>query len=197
VAEELSRITEEISRRASLEKEKILKEAERDISEREKEFREKKRKFLESSKDSFRKKGELWRNQIITEARMKGKKSVLRKKSELIDETFNKIIGILREKKGDDRGKLMEKLLELTVITGSEKVLPGSSEEGITPGLIKSLNSDRDWELELADKTDRVGEGFILSSGDSETVVDFKTLLEFLREKYEAEVVSGLFGSGK
>ncbi len=190
---ELKNILEEINKQTDKEIERIRESVNNEIAELKKEFDEKRRNFISKKKSEFMSEGELKKQGILTERKLALKKELHNKKRKLIENIFNETVERLQNLDKTKYEKLMEKLLKEVVVTKNEIVLPALKEEVFNKGFIARLNEKYKWNISLGSKTSVISGGFILKEKDYETVVDWNSIKEFIRQTEEDRVVESLF----
>ncbi len=131
------------------------------------------------------------RAQIISNLDVK--KIQLGAKQELIGRAF---AGALENLRGLDDAKylaFMEKLLDKAVGSGDEELLISASEKRIGKGWLDTYNAARGTKLTLSPEKADIGGGFILRSGRISVNCSLETLVHWLKDDLESEVVKRLF----
>ncbi len=190
---ELKNILEEIKKQTDKEIECIRESVNNEIAELKKEFDEKCRNFTSKKKSEFMMEGELKKQGILTERKLALKKELHNKKRKLIENIFNETVERLKNLDKSKYEKLMEKLLTEVVVTKNEIVLPAQKEDIFNKDFIDKLNEKYKWNISLGNKTSVISGGFILKEKDYETVVDWNSIKEFIRQTEEDRVVESLF----
>ncbi|MBN2407679.1 MAG: V-type ATP synthase subunit E [Elusimicrobia bacterium] len=193
-SKKLEEILSSIEAKAAEEVNEINKAADSEIEGLKKEFGKRKTAHIESMKKKFEREGELKKRQIITEYRLTARREVLDIKQKLMDEVFNELLDRLRGLEKTRYADFMERLLGEAVSGGDVDIVPAEKESIFSKSYIDKLNKKNGWKLNLGKKTTRIEDGFILKEANSETVVDFRNISEFLRDMYAGDVAEQLFG---
>jgi len=189
----LQKILQEIKDRAEKEAAEITRDAEEQIEEMKRKFEIRKKEFLDSEKEKYVQEGEKEKVSILTQTRIKMKKDILNKKRNLVDSIINGAAEKLHNLSEKQHRKFLEKLLEKSVESGNEEVIPGSAEKALNAAFINEINKKNGWNLKLSSAGPGAEKGFVLRAENCETVVDFESIKEFIREKKEPEIVKELF----
>lgn len=131
------------------------------------------------------------RAQII--ANLDVKKLRLGAKQELIGRSFDGALTRLCKLVGDKYLAFMEKLLDQAVSSGDEELLVAAGEKRIDQAWLDKYNASRGKKLTLsAEKADIKG-GFVLRKGRISTNCSLETLIHWLKDELESDVVKRLF----
>lgn len=177
IKEETDKEIDEIISTAKSEKERRLKEAREQIEEEKKQRMERMKREIEN-----RKRAE------IAKIKQEARKELIKLKEEIIRECFNKAIERLKNLKGEEYKKIVEKLMRETVkeIGKDCKIIPSRKED---EEIAKKLNLDIE-----SKKIDSIG-GFIAVSNDQRITIDnsFESILERKEKELRAEIGKLLF----
>lgn len=121
------------------------------------------------------------------------KKLALEAKQKLISQAFDKALKMLCEMADAPYLDFVGKLLGKSVKTGDEEVVVSASEKRITSDWIASYNQSHGTKLALASDHADIAGGFILRHGRISVNCAFDTLVRWLRDDLEAEIVQRLF----
>lgn len=174
--------------RARHEASEILESASNEADKKQKEIIEKAYKDAEDRK-----------KRIKAYTELEGRKKRLEAKQDMVDATFNKVIGRLNSLPIDEyRGILIEMVVKLVETGDEEIILSKKDKESIGVDIVKVVNErlkskGLKSEIRLADESVECNGGFILKAGDVETNNTFETMIRVRREHLEAEVVKALF----
>ncbi|MGM0441148.1 MAG: V-type ATP synthase subunit E family protein [Elusimicrobiota bacterium] len=193
--ERLEKLFQEISKEARKEVEKIREKASSRIDELEKQFKEEKNKYFKEQKAKIDRREALHKQQQITKERLEEKKKILNRKRELIEKVFDIAVEKLKNTAEKKKQKFFKTMLDETVNSGAEVVRPAGKSSVITESFIKKVNKEKNWELKLGSAIKSQSGGFLLEGENSETVVDWKNIKEYLKEKEEDNIIRELFGS--
>ncbi len=136
------------------------------------------------------------RNRVITLARLSARRDLLSEKQGLIDRVFGdtrtSILGMGR----DEYRALIMGFLKDTVETGDEEVVLDEGETRIDQAFLDEVSRSLDvaGKLRLSSERRKIGGGFILKSGKTETNCALDTILRDARERLETDVAAILFG---
>lgn len=131
------------------------------------------------------------RAQII--ANLDVKKLHLGAKQELIGRSFNGALALLCKLAGDKYLAFMEKLLDQAASRGDEELLVAADEKHIDQAWLDKYNASRGKKLTIsAEKADIKG-GFILRRGRISINCSLETLIHWLKDELESDVVKRLF----
>ena len=131
------------------------------------------------------------RAQII--ANLDVKKISLGAKQELIGKAFDGALDCLCSLDDGKYLAFMEKLLDQSVSSGDEELLTAPDEKRISQAWLDGYNAARGKKLTLsADKADIKG-GFILRRGRISVNCSLETLVHWLKDDLESDVVKRLF----
>lgn len=189
----LDNILNKIENQAEETIKEIRESAEFEIDKYKKEFEVKKTRFLEEKKKEFVRKAEMRERELVTEERLKWKKTILNRKRALMENIIDTAAKRLREADKKEYGNFLKKLLREVVDSQDEKILPGREETVFTGDFVKEINRECNWKLTLGEKESTIKDGFKLKARDYETVVDWRAIREFIREKEEDRIVAELF----
>lgn len=131
------------------------------------------------------------RAQII--ANLDVKKLRLGAKQELIGRSFDGALARLCNLAGDKYLAFMEKLLDQAVSSGDEELLAADGEKRIDQAWLDKYNASRGRKLTLAAEKADIKGGFILRKGRSSTNCSLGTLIHWLKDGLESDVVKRLF----
>ena len=121
------------------------------------------------------------------------KKIKLGAKRELIEQSFRQAFERLCKFSDDKYLAFMEKLLDQAVSSGDEELLTALDEKRISQAWLDGYNAARGKKLTLsADKADIKG-GFILRRGRISVNCSVETLVHWLKDDLESDVVKRLF----
>lgn len=190
--ERLEKLLREISREAEKEVDRIHDRAQSKVEELEEEFKDEKKKYMEKRKNKIDRSGALKKKQKVTRERLKQKKRILNRKRDLIEKVFDIAVEKLKNGDTDRKQKFFQKMLKETVNSGTEVVKPAEENPAFSESVIKKLNSENNWQLELGDSIKEQDGGFLLEGQNYETVVDWQSIKEYLKEKEEDRVISAL-----
>jgi V/A-type H+-transporting ATPase subunit E len=136
---------------------------------------------------------ELVGQRIRTAARLEARTLVARARAEAVESAFQGAREALAELEPDRRGKLcLEALLALGERTG-EVVLSPRDREEFGPWLVEEANAKLGGSLVLAEEARPLLGGFVLKTGQVETIVSLDETLDRLREELEPSVAAVLF----
>ncbi|MFH1424557.1 MAG: V-type ATP synthase subunit E family protein [archaeon] len=127
------------------------------------------------------------RNKRLAQARLEGRRVVLRKKKEILDGIYGEVEGTLREMKGVERRKMLGALLEKAKKELDAKYVrsnEGDAEE------VKKLGKG----LEYAENIECIG-GIVLENSKKDIAVDyrFETILKEVRKETLQETAKRVF----
>lgn len=121
------------------------------------------------------------------------KKISLGAKQELIGRSFDAALDRLCALSSAKYLAFMEKLLDQAVSSGDEELLTASGEKRLTQSWLDKYNAAHHKKLKIsAEKADIRG-GFILRSGKISVNCSLETLIHWLKDELEPEVVKRLF----
>ncbi|MDY3867836.1 MAG: V-type ATP synthase subunit E [Pyramidobacter sp.] len=123
------------------------------------------------------------------------KKLVLGAKQELIGKSYDMALENLCALSDDAYLAFMEKLLDQAVSSGNEELLIGANEKKINQAWLDAYNSSKGKNLTLAAEKADIKGGFILRNGKISENCSLETLLRWLRDDLESDVVKRLFGA--
>lgn len=189
----MGNIKAEIEKQTDREITEIKKTVNDEIDKLEKEFNERQEKFISEKELEFKREGGLRKREILTNKKLELKKEILNRKRKLIEDIFDEAVEKLKNLDKGRYRRLMEKLLKGVISTKNEEVMPAQKEEVFDKSFISSMNKKYGWKLKLGNKTNRIDGGFLLKETDYETVVDWDSIKEFIRQKEEDRVIAELF----
>ncbi len=123
------------------------------------------------------------------------KKLRLGAQQELLSQTFAAALNEMVSLSSEKYLSFVEKLLDRAVSTGDEEVLVGPEEKHITASWLDMYNQARGKKLVLSGETTPIQGGFILRRGPISENCSFETLIRWLRDDLESELVQQLFGA--
>ncbi len=131
------------------------------------------------------------RAQII--ANLDVKKLRLGAKQELIGQSFDGALECLCELPDAKYLAFMEKLLDQAVVSGDEELLTAQDEKRINQAWIDKYNAARGKKLVLSAEKADIKAGFILRRGKISVNCSLETLIHWLKDELESDVVKHLF----
>lgn len=164
-------------------KERSKKEIEKIEEEYKKEIEKKKKEILDLAKENEEKRIESCRIQLSMET----KNLLLKKKNEILDEVYNKVLEKLSSLNENDYLKLILNLLKDCPENG--EIIPAKGKEKI---IQKAILESRK-KIRLSHQSLPIKGGFIFTSEDLEIDNSFENLIKIIREKTEIEVAKILF----
>lgn len=182
-----------IQEQVQTEIEDIKRETEKELNLLKKEFEKTRNKNITEQKHEFEKEGELKKRKMLTAVRLDKKKAVLKKKQGILNSIFNEAVLHLKKLKKEDYQKFIENLLKEVVVSGNENIHPSQNEKIFSKDYIDKLNNKYRWNLKVKTGTAGMEDGFILKGVEYETVVDWNSIKDFIRQKEEEKVVRELF----
>lgn len=137
------------------------------------------------------------------------KHNLLKKKKEMIDQTFKEAIKRLKAMPDDRFTELTVKLLKREMLTGDEVLHVAADEFNRYRNIFSSgqknkglynldkLNSllGSDYRLKLSDKPVDVDGGFLVIGKQYDIDLSYRSILSAVREKYEPEIAAIIFGT--
>jgi V/A-type H+-transporting ATPase subunit E len=192
----LDNIIKEIENQAEETIKDIRESSKQEINKCKREFEDKKSRFLEGRKREFARNGEMKERELVTEEKLKWKKTILNKKRELIDRIIDQTARRLKQEDRKRYRRFLNNLLREIVDTQDEEIQPGREETVLTGDFVKEINREYNWNLTMGKKNSEIKDGFKLKGQDYETVVDWKAIREFIREKEEDRIARELFSVG-
>ena len=131
------------------------------------------------------------RAQII--ANLDVKKLRLGAKQELIGRSFDGALARLCKLAGDKYLAFMEKLLDQAVSSGDEELLAAAGEKRIDQAWLDKYNASRGRKLTLSAEKSEIKGVFILRNVRISTNCSLETLIHWLKDELESDVVKRLF----
>lgn len=131
------------------------------------------------------------RAQII--ANLDVKKLSLGAKQELIGKSFDGALELLCKLPQDKYLAFMEKLLDQAVTSGDEELVISADEKNITQAWLDAYNAQKGKKLTLSAEKADIKAGFILRSGRISVNCSLETLVHWLKDDLESDVVKHLF----
>lgn len=137
------------------------------------------------------------RNRIITLARLAARRDVLSEKQSLIDRVFEDTRKKILEMGRDDYRRLIGNFLKDSVEAGDQEVILDEGEARLDQAFLDEATRSLGLpgQLRLSNERRKIGGGFILRSGKTETNCALDTILRDARERLEADVAAILFGA--
>ncbi len=131
------------------------------------------------------------RAQII--ANLDVKKLQLGAKQELIGQSFDGALESLCSLPSEKYLAFMEKLLDQAVASGDEELLTAKDEQSINQAWIDNYNAAKGKKLTISDEKADIKAGFILRRGKISVNCSLETLVRWLKDDLESDVVKRLF----
>jgi len=134
------------------------------------------------------------RNRIVTLARLEARRRVLTEKQRLIDLVFQETRKRIVSMKSDEYQRLIAKFLSDVAGSGEYEIIIDPEEKRIDQSFLDRASKESpNLTLKLADERRRIGGGFVVRSGRTETNCALDTILREARERMEIEVAARLF----
>ena len=209
----ISKIIAKIDQEAKEKAERILGEArskvDQTLKEAKKEAEYARARILEKAKQE----GLAKRRGIVSLASSEARKLVLAEKQAIIQEVYQSALENLKEMSIEDYRRYFKKMLLGLCESGDETIiLSPQDSERITPEFIQEVNRQiaggkgkprkilkgsiwgEKGGLSISDETRPMAGGFVLKRGKVEIDNSFDSLVRFVREQTEPEVIAILFG---
>jgi V/A-type H+-transporting ATPase subunit E len=190
---------EDILKRISSDAEKaaqeILAETRREADAILAQSREKSGLELERMRAKARQRATEERNRIVTLAKLGARRDLLQEKQALIDRVFEDVRTSVATMGADEYRRLMKVFLVRTVEAGDEEVIVDEGERRIDQGFLDQVSKElgKPGRLTLSSESRRIGGGFVLRRGKTETNCALDTILRDARDRLETEVAGILF----
>jgi V/A-type H+-transporting ATPase subunit E len=123
------------------------------------------------------------------------KKYMLGAKQKLIGDSYDAALENLCRLSDDKYLAFMGKLLDQAVRSGDEELLIGPGEKRINQAWITKYNETKGKKLTIAAEKADIKGGFILRSGKISENCSLETLVRWLKDDLESDVVKRLFGA--
>ena len=135
------------------------------------------------------------RNRIVTLAKLGARRDLLQEKQALIDRVFEDARKSVATMGVDEYRRLMKVFLARTVEAGDEEVIVDEGERRIDQAFLDLVSKElgKPGRLALSSERRRLGGGFILRRGKTETNCALDTILRDARDRLETEVAEILF----
>ena len=135
------------------------------------------------------------RNRIVTLAKLGARRDLLQEKQALIDRVFEDARKSVATMGADEYRRLMKVFLARTVEAGEEEVIVDEGERRIDQGFLDQVSKElgKPGRLILSSERRRLGGGFVLRRGKTETNCALDTILRDARDRLETEVAEILF----
>lgn len=121
------------------------------------------------------------------------KKIQLGAKQELIGRSFDSALDIICALPDAEYLAFMERLLDQAVKSGDEELLTAEDEKRITKAWLDKYNETQGRKLTLSAEHVDIRGGFLLRSGKIAVNCSLETLVDWLKEDLESDVVKRLF----
>jgi V/A-type H+-transporting ATPase subunit E len=172
-----------IEKSASSKREEILIDAEKEKQKILTDWQNKASDFYGNEKRKAVHDAENEKRSIVLAKRLELRKDLLSAKQKLIDTAFDRAYEKIKNLKGSEYEKLIEKYLSETA-EGAEEVIFRAEDKAVFEKALKKVGKD----LKLSSETRKLDGGFILKKGKVETNVSIATLFKAKREELENEV---------
>jgi V/A-type H+-transporting ATPase subunit E len=173
----------------------ILAEARREADAILAQSRQKSGLELERMRAKARQRASEERNRIVTLAKLGARRDLLQEKQALIDRVFEDARESVATMGADEYRRLMKVFLARTVEAGDEEVIVDEGERRIDQGFLDQVSKElgKPGRLTLSSERRRIGGGFVLRRGKTETNCALDTILRDARDRLETEVAEILF----
>ncbi len=190
-----SKIVEDAKEKAKSIIEEANNESQSIIDKKTKQAESIKKDVLEKAKSD----ASLRKDRIISSAELEVRNKKLKAKQEVINKVFNKALDELSNMEEEIYMKLVKDYILSMDIAGDEELMvPEKYKNCIDQNYISNINSElkasgKKGEIKLSSEGRSISSGFILSKNGIDINNTFETLVGYLRDELEAEIVKILF----